>query len=180
MELQRIAAIATIIGTLFAGLQLFGNQTPATAASVSALEKSAQSIDLSLKLPVYQGERKWLLAMFDAAKEMPYTSSKDDALKKVVGASIKVTDFNMAILAAKESPYASSKAELLTKIVDAAIGNKDTVGYAVVAANSIPYSSTKSDALAKIVSSYERFSQEVALPSSAASAPSAPAITARK
>jgi len=97
--------------------------------------------------------------MYDAARAMPYASTKSDSLKKLVKASIAENDFNMAIIAAKDSPYSSTKAEMLDDIVNAAMPSEATVGYAVLAAENMPYSSSKAAALERIVNAYESFSK---------------------
>lgn len=160
MNLSRLAAIATIIAALIAVWQFIEHRSPESSAVKKLLNKEKAAIDLSLDLPVYKGERNWLLAMYQAAISMPYASSKSDALKKVVKASLQSSDFNMSIIAAKESPYSSTKAEMLDEIVNTAIRSKETVGYAVLAADNMPYSSSKSLALEKIISAYEVFAKE--------------------
>ena len=135
MNLYRLAAIATIIAALIAVCQFIEHRSTESSAVNKLLNKEKAAINLSFDLPVYKGERNWLLAMYQAAISMPYASSKSDALKKAVKASLQSSDFNMAIIAAKESPYSSTKAEMLDEIVSTAIRSKETVGYAVVAAD---------------------------------------------
>lgn len=145
---------------MIAAWQFMERRSTDGSAINKLLNKEKAAIDLTLDLPVYKGERNWLLAMYQAAISMPYASSKSDALKKVVKASIQSSDFNMAIIAAKESPYAATKAEMLDEIVSTAIQSKETVGYAVVAADNMPYSSSKSSALEKIINAYELFTKQ--------------------
>lgn len=160
MNVYRLAAIATIVATIIVVWQFIDRPHNESSAINNVLSKEKAAIDLSLDLPVYKGERNWLLAMYETAVSMPYASSKSDALKKVVKASIQSRDFNMAIIAAKKSPYSSTKAEMLDEIVNAAILSKETIGYGVVAADNMPYSSSKSTALEKIINSYELFSKQ--------------------
>lgn len=173
MNLAKLAAIATIIAAVIGVWQFIERRTIEStvtsklpgkeeiAASISSnLSKEKAGVQLSLDLHAYKGERNWLLAMYETAKAMPYASSKSDALKKVVKASLQTGDFNMAIIAAKESPYASTKAEMLDDIVAASVQSKENIGYAVVAADNMPYSSSKSVALDKIISAYEVFAKQ--------------------
>jgi hypothetical protein len=173
LNLAKLAAIATIIAAVIGVWQFIerrsiestvtsklpGKEEIAARIS-SSLSKERAGVQLSLDLAVYKGERNWLLAMYEAAKSMPYASNKSDALKKVVKASLQMGDFNMAIIAAKESPYDSTKAEMLDDIVAAAVQSKENIGYAVVAADNMPYSSSKSVALDKIISAYEVFAKQ--------------------
>jgi len=135
---------------------VLSSNTPSLPAAIA---KGVAVIDLTLDVPAYKGERKWLIAMYDAARAMPYASTKSDSLKKLVKASIAENDFNMAIIAAKDSPYSSTKAEMLDDIVNAAMPSEATVGYAVLAAENMPYSSSKAAALERIVNAYESFSK---------------------
>lgn len=173
MNLAKLAAIATIIAAVIGVWQFIERRTiestlisklpgkeEIAARISSSLSKEKAGVQLSLDLPAYKGERNWLRAMYEAAKSMPYASSKSDALKKVVKASLQTGDFNMAIIAAKESPYASTKAEMLDDIVAAAVQGKENIGYAVVAADNMPYSSSKSVALDKIISAYDVFAKQ--------------------
>lgn len=164
MKLSTAAAIATIIGTVIVVLQYIDSPSTSRNANKTRIEKVFErekaNIKLSLDLKVYKEERNWLLAMYEAAISMPYASTKSDALKKVVKASLEQKDYNMAIIAAKESPYASTKAEMLNDIVEHSIASKSTIGYALVAADAMPYSSSKSVALEKIISSYETFAKQ--------------------
>lgn len=160
MSIYRLAAIATIIVAAITVWQFIDSPKNEARSVKKVLSKERAAIDLSLELPVYKGKRNWLLAMYEAAVSMPYASSKSDALKKVVASSIRLKDFNMAIIAAKESPYASTKAEMLDEIVNAAILSKESIGYAVVATDNMPYSSSKSSALERIINAYEKFSKQ--------------------
>jgi hypothetical protein len=165
LNLNYITAIATIIATIFTVLQFFDiNKVKTNENSPLVIEKSLEieksAITLSLNLPVYSGERNWLLLMYNAAISMPYASKKSESLKKLVKSSLDISDFNMAILAADESPYSSSKVEMLELIVETAIKRKETIGYAVISANKMPYSSLKSTALEKIINAYDNFSKE--------------------
>ena len=159
MNLQRLAAIATIIGTLIAAWQFLGIPANNETSLPNQLAKEKAAISLTLDMPIYKGERNWLLAMYEAAIAMPYSSTKSDALQQVVNTAIENRDFNMAIIAANHSPYSSTKADMLNRIVDAAKTNIDTIGYAVIAADKMPYSSSKADALSRIISSYALFAK---------------------
>ena len=160
MSIYRLAAIGTIVVAVIAVWQFIEYPNNESRSIKKVLSKEKAAIDLSLDLPVYKGERNWLLAMYEAAVSMPYASSKSDALKKVVASSIRSKDFNMAIIAAKESPYSSTKAEMLDEIVNATILSKETVGYAVVAADNMPYSSSKSSAFERIINALDGFSKQ--------------------
>lgn len=165
LDLHRTAAVATIVATLIAVWQFVGAphnsaQPPNFPPLTATLAKGTVALDLTLEAPAYKGERKWLVAMYDAARAMPYASTKSDALKKLVKASIAEKDFNMAIIAAKDSPYSSTKAEMLDDIVNAAMLSEPTVGYAVLAAENMPYSSSKAAALERIVNAYASFSKK--------------------
>lgn len=160
MDLHRTAAIATILATAIAVWQFVGMAPSAGTALPSVLSEEKASIDLTLDVPVYKGERNWLLAMYEAAIAMPYSTSKSDALKKVVKACIQAGDFNLAVIAAKKSPYSQTKAEMLDEIVNAATLSKETIGYAVLAAENMPYSSSKASALERIIASYGTFSKK--------------------
>ena len=161
MDLHRLAAIATIIGTLFGVWQFFSSTQRSEMALPNQLSREKAAIELTLDGPIYKNESNWLLAMYEAAIAIPYASTKSDALQKVVNTAIDNRDFNIAIIAAKSSPYSSTKADMLARIVEAAKTNKETIGYAVVAADNMPYSSSKADALSRIINSYELFSKNL-------------------
>jgi uncharacterized protein YejL (UPF0352 family) len=165
LKLFRLAAIATIIGTailIWEFIERPGaakNSLDGTAVQ-GMLNKEKGAVDLSLDLPVYKGERKWLLEMHRAALAMSYADAKRDALRNVVKASINSGDLNMAIIAAKDSPYSDAQADILEEIVNVAIQNRESVGYAVVAADNIPYADRKDAALKKVVAASEQFSKQ--------------------
>lgn len=161
--LFKLAAFATIIGTVIMLWQLFdrrGNTSTEATSVKTQLEKEKSTVDLRIDLPVYQGERRWLLAMFQAAKSIPDYDRRDNALKNVVRSSIQISDLNMAIIAAKAVSGYDGRGEILNEVVNAAIQSKDSVGYAVVAAESIPSYDSKTLALEKIVAAFGRFARE--------------------
>lgn len=159
MNLEGLAGIATIIGTLIAAWQFFGTPANNETSLPNQLAEEKASISLTLDAPIYKSERNWLLAMYEAAISIPYSSTKSDALQQVVNTAIENRDFNLAIIAANHSPYSSTKADMLNRIVDAAKTSTDTIGYAVIAADKMPYSSSKADALSRVISSYAQFAK---------------------
>ncbi|EJO9870444.1 TPA: hypothetical protein ACGUS9_004318, partial [Vibrio vulnificus] len=165
MTLNRIAGVATIIAVIVTVIQFVaGNEIvqvdPKGEATELIIKKEKANVQLTLDLPEYSSTQNWLLAMYEAAISMPYASSKSDALMKVIDQSLKVEDYNMALIASLDMPYASTKAEGLGKVVSAAIVSKETIAYAVVAADKMPYASSKREALDKVVNAYASFSDE--------------------
>ncbi|MEW6427640.1 MAG: hypothetical protein AB1568_06350 [Thermodesulfobacteriota bacterium] len=160
MKLSQLAAIATIIGTIIVVIQFCSSDNGKTTISKvelpQILSQKKDDVEIDIKKEKYSGELNWLLAMYNAAKKMPYYNSQRDALVKVVNASIEVKDFNMAVIAAKDIPYYDGQRDALMKVVQAAIKEKEYYSYAVAAAEAIPYYNSQRDAYNLIVGAYEK------------------------
>ena len=158
MKLNNLAAIATIVGAVFAGASYFSgsNDTSGTGSPSNELEQRADEIELTLDIPVYSGERNWLAAMFKAADGMPTYAAQQKGLKKVVVAALDVDDINIALMAALEMPTYASRAEMLDLIVDKAVQSKTTLDYAYFAANKYPTYAGKEKGLSKVIDAYAK------------------------
>lgn len=159
LKLNNLAAIATIIGTVFAGASYFSESTDTTSPSSNKLEQRADQIKLTLDIPVYSTERNWLAAMFKAADGMPTYAAQQKGFKKVVVAALGVDDFNVALMAALEMPTYASRAEMLDLIVDKAVLSKSTLDYAYFAANKYPTYAGKEKGLSKVIDAYSKVIQ---------------------
>jgi len=65
--------------------------------------------------------------MLAAASQIPYESSKSEALKKVVAQSLESGNTKIAVLAATAIPYESVRSEQLTTIVEYIAKQKATM-----------------------------------------------------
>jgi hypothetical protein len=156
LKLTRLAAIATIIVAIIAIIQFFSTEKKSSLPGVpDVINKQKDEIKLDIDKEIYKGERSWLLAMYKAAKKIPYYNDQRDALIKVVRAGIVVQDFNIAIIAAREIPYYDSQRDALLEIVRAAVKDKAYFGYALLAAEKIPYYDSQSEALKMIVNAFD-------------------------
>ncbi len=158
MKLRTIAYIATIIGTVFVGLQYYSSTSSSIKLTIpEILTEKKSEIELSLDMESYQEEKGWLLAAYQAAMEMPYSTGKRDGLITVVNKALEIKDFNLAVLAAKNIPYSTDKSEALHSIVKIACQDKQYLPYALLAASEIPYAGRKEDALKMIVDAAENY-----------------------
>lgn len=157
MKLNTIAAIATIVGAIFAGASYFSasGANSVVGAKEPQLQQKAEAIKLTLDIPVYSGERNWLAAMYKAADDMPTYAAQQAAFKKVVAAALDVNDFNVALMAALEMPTYASRDEMLDLIIENAVHKKDTLDYAYFAANKYSTYAGKQKGLSRVIDAYE-------------------------
>ncbi len=147
-----IVGIATIIGAIYAALQYHSRNNNVKETNVPEyVQKEKESIVLSTEASIYKGDRNWLLTMYEAARKISYSTSRDSALSDVVDAALKLDDYNMAIIAAEKIIYQTTRDDTLVKIVSIAVGKKETFGYALLAAGKIIYSTTKTKALMTVI-----------------------------
>jgi len=102
-KLQKIAAVATIIAAVIAVLQYYHSHLfsfPSTTAPQlelpQVLKDQSSAIKLSLGKETYSQDKKWLLAMREAANKIPYYDKRRGALIKVVNASLNEADSAMS------------------------------------------------------------------------------------
>jgi len=160
--LKIAAAIATIIGTIIAYMQYVKPPTAETLnKKVEKIVKDEHAaVTVSLDDVAYKGERKSLLAMFQAAKSIPSAYDKDIALKRVVDLALELGDFNMAVVAAKEGASAYNRDNMLAEVVRQGASTKENIGYAYAAANVMASAYNRSNALKEIVTCYEKLVRE--------------------
>ncbi len=147
-----IGALAGVIAAIVAVLTFISDKK--TSEIPLPLEKQANQIILSLNKPIYANEKNWLIIMFNVAKEMPTTKSRESALEKVVDAALSVNDFNVAILSMRNMPTSEAKYRMITRIIDHALKENTNLDYALVAAKDCPTTICKSNELMRVIDAY--------------------------